>query len=126
MEAARAAGLWPWQHGDHTLWNLPGDSNGLPLEDPRTICTVASWLRSDVVATGGAEAHGRYIQACGRIDPRSVWTGVVFVGDDLVICAAMVALKRWTIEYARVALGVAQPSEVSLQHTDAEPGEIPG
>jgi len=105
MEAARAAGLFPWIHGTETLWHAPGQTSGVPLEHPFLLATVASWLRSDVVATGGADAHARYLDACRRINSEVIFTGVVFCGDDISIAASMVALERWQIDYARIALG---------------------
>lgn len=113
MEAARTAGLFPWQRGEDTLWHAPGESVGVPLESPFLLATVASWLRSDVVAVGGVDAHERYLRVCLQISSDVVGTGVLFCGDDISIGGSMVTLGHWSVDHARLALGFAQATERS-------------
>lgn len=110
-EAARKAGMWRWDHAPkdpdkEPLWHLPGDPLGVPLSHPFMVSTVADWLRSDVVATGGVDAHMRYLEACRELDPVVIYAGVVFVTADFSICASMVALGEWKPEHARLVLGL--------------------
>ena len=101
-EAALAAGWWRGFGKFADLWYFTSDPPGLPITHPLVLSGIASHLKAQVAGSAEMGAHPDYYLTAHSIDPKLVLVGAAFLNDEAIIACAMVALRKWKAEHARL------------------------